>query len=118
GSPADMSADYLDGFTLAGSVAVNDEATGVQAERISTGVYRITGSLGLANEGWTIEVPQDVNGNRLCFVATDTAPDGTITVTVSQRRFDIDSAMIVAGAPMDIPVERWIDFRLEMPDKK
>ena len=118
GSPADMSADYLDGFTLAGSVAVNDEATGVQAERISTGVYRITGSLGLANEGWTIEVPQDVNGNRLCFVVTDTAPDGTITVTVSQRRFDIDSAMIVAGAPMDIPVERWIDFRLEMPDKK
>lgn len=117
-NPNEMTADYLDGFMCAGSVAVNDEATGVHAERISTGVYRITGSLGLAREGWTIEVPQDVNGNRLCFVSTETDDDGTITVTVSQRRFDTDSAMIVAGVPMDIPAGRWIDLRLEMPDKK
>ncbi|MFI8417683.1 hypothetical protein ACQKDS_14595 [Serratia sp. NPDC078593] len=110
----EMDANFLDGFTLAGTAAVNDEANGVHAERVSTGVYRISGAKGLAKEGWTIEVPQDVNGNRLCFVATETDADGTITVTVSTRRFDIDTAMVVAGKPMDIPPGRWIDLRLEM----
>ncbi|CAI2469121.1 prophage tail fiber N-terminal domain-containing protein [Serratia liquefaciens] len=115
GNPDAMTSDYLDGFTLAGLAAVNDEAVGVNAERQGVGVYTVTGSLGLAKEGWTIEVPQDVNGNRLCFVETDTAEDGTITVKVSKRRFDIDTAAIVAGDPIDIPDGRWIDLRLEMP---
>ncbi|MBP1131286.1 hypothetical protein JOE25_002860 [Serratia sp. PL17] len=115
GSPEKMADDYLDGFTLAGSVAVNGEAEGVTAERVSVGVYKVTGSLGFAEEGWNIEVPQDVNGNRLCFVETSTGKDGTIYVKVSKRRFDIDTAAIVAGDPMDIPEGRWIDLRLAMP---
>lgn len=115
GAPEKMTDDYLDGFTLAGSVAVNSEAEGVSADRVSVGVYKITGSLGFAEEGWNIEVPQDVNGNRLCFVETSTGKDGTIYVKVSKRRFDIDTAAIVAGDPMDIPDGRWIDLRLEMP---
>lgn len=115
GNPDAMDSDYLDGFTLSGLAAVNDEAAGVKAERQGVGLYTVTGSLGLAKEGWTIEVPQDINGNRLCFVETDTAEDGTITVRVSKRRFDIDTAAIVAGEPMDIPAGRWIDLRLEMP---
>lgn len=118
GNPDAMDSDYLDGFTLSGMAAVNDEAAGVKAERQAVGVYTVTGSLGLAKEGWTIEVPQDVNGNRLCFVETNTAEDGTITVKVSKRRFDIDTAAIVAGEPMDIPAGRWIDLRLEMPVRK
>jgi hypothetical protein len=115
GSPATMADDYLNGFTLAGSVAVNGEAEGVSAERVTVGVYKITGSLGFAEEGWNIEVPQDVNGNRLCFVEISTGKDGTIYVKVSKRRFDIDTAAIVAGDPIDIPDGRWIDLRLEMP---
>ncbi|CAI1501191.1 pyocin knob domain-containing protein [Serratia fonticola] len=114
-NPEKMSDEYLDGFTLSGLAAVNGEAAGVTAERVSVGVYKVTGSLGFALEGWNIEVPQDVNGNRLCFVATEAAEDGTITVKVSKRRFDIDTAAIVAGEPMDIPEGRWIDLRLEMP---
>ncbi|WP_447878641.1 pyocin knob domain-containing protein [Serratia fonticola] len=94
---------------------LNDESQGVTTERIDLGVYEVKGSLGFALEGWNIEVPQDVNGNRLCFVATEAAEDGTITVKVSKRRFDIDTAAIVAGEPMDIPEGRWIDLRLEMP---
>lgn len=113
--PEKMADDYLDGFTLAGNVAVNGEADGVSAERVSAGVYKVIGSLGFAEEGWNIEVPQDVNGNRLCFVETSTNRDGTIYVKVSKRRFDIDTAAIVAGEPMDIPDGRWIDLRLEMP---
>lgn len=115
-APEHMQADYLEGgFALAGCVAVNGEADGVSAERISTGVYQLKGSLGLAKEGWTIEVPQDVNGNRLCFVETATDSDGVITVKISKRRFDIDTATVVAGEAMDIPEGRWIDLRLAMP---
>ncbi|MGS3274849.1 phage tail protein, partial [Serratia marcescens] len=104
-----------DGFALSGYAAVNCEAAGVSAERVSVGVYKVTGALGFAQEGWNIEVPQDVNGNRLCFVSTSTGKDGTIYVKVSKRRFDIDTAAIVAGEPMDIPAGRWIDLRLKMP---
>ncbi|MDW7733811.1 phage tail protein [Serratia marcescens] len=114
-APEKMADDYLTGFTLSGCVAVNGEAAGVSAERVSVGIYKITGALGLAKEGWSIEVPQDVNGNRLCFVKASTAKDGTITVNVSKRRFDIDAAAIVDGEPIDIPDGRWIDLRLEMP---
>lgn len=115
GEPEKMPDDYLDGFTLSGCVAVNAEAEGVSGERVSVGVYKVSGALGFAEEGWNIEVPQDVNGNRLCFVSASTGKDGTIYVKVSKRRFDIDTAAIVAGEPMDIPEGRWIDLRLEMP---
>lgn len=115
GAPEKMADDYLDGFTLSGYGAINGEAAGVSAERVSVGVYKVTGALGFADEGWNIEVPQDVNGNRLCFVSANTGKDGTIYVKVSKRRFDIDTAAIVAGDPMDIPEGRWIDLRLEMP---
>lgn len=118
GAPEKMADDYLDGFMLSGHVAVNDEAAGVSAERVSVGVYKVTGALGFAEEGWNIEVPQDVNGNRLCFVSANTGKDGTIYVKVSKRRFDIDTAAIVAGEPMDIPAGRWIDLRLEMPTRE
>ncbi|WP_338491329.1 hypothetical protein VRB95_15845 [Erwinia aphidicola] len=37
-------------------------------------------------------------------------------MSVFKRRFDVDSAMIVAGEPMDIPEGRWIDLRLQMPE--
>jgi hypothetical protein len=113
--PDKMQSDFLDGFTLSGLVAVNPEATGVTAVKVATGVYEVTGSLGFSLEGWTVEIPQDVNGNRLCFVATEVDHDGKITVLVSKRRFDIDTAAIVAGDPMDIPDGRWIDLRINMP---
>lgn len=113
--PAVMPVGFLEDFTLGGCAAVNHEAEGVTAEKVSTGVYKVHGSLGFHNDGWTIEIPQDTNGNRLCFVETDVVDDGVITVSVFKRRFDIDTAMIVAGDPMDIPEGRWIDLRLEMP---
>lgn len=101
---------------IAGLVSVNAEAEGVSAEKVSTGVYQVTGAVGLADEGWRLEVPQDINGNRLCFVELATDKEGVITVSVFKRRFDVDSAMIVAGEPMDIPEGRWIDLRLQMPE--
>ncbi|MFV8925356.1 phage tail protein [Serratia fonticola] len=117
-SPEVMPEGFLRGFSLCGLAAVNGEADGVSAEQVSTGVYRVYGALGLAEDGWTIEIPQDVNGNRLCFVSTETTEDGAITVYVSQRKLDTKSPNIVAGEPMDIPAGRWIDLRLEMPKEQ
>ncbi|MDF3917532.1 hypothetical protein P3W43_01540 [Salinicola salarius] len=104
-----------DSFTLDGCGAYNSEAEGVTASHDDVGVYTVSGSLGFADDGWTIEIPQDVNGNRLCFVETETADNGTITVRTFGRRFDYETAMIVAGEPIDIPDGRWIDLRLKMP---
>ncbi len=99
-----------------GTLKSNNEAEGVTATRKSAGVYRVAGSLGLNPEGWTVEIPQDMNGNFLCFVNISTDEDGVLTVSTFKRRFDVDSAMIVAGEPMDIPDGRWIDLRLDMPE--
>ncbi|WP_338494312.1 pyocin knob domain-containing protein [Erwinia aphidicola] len=101
---------------ISGLVSVNAEAEGVSADKAATGVYVVKGASGMADEGWTLEVPQDINGNRLCFVELATDKEGVITVSVFKRRFDVDSAMIVAGEPMDIPEGRWIDLRLQMPE--
>jgi hypothetical protein len=98
-----------------GEIECNDEAEGVTASREAAGVYRVTGSCGLNSEGWTVEIPQDINGNFLCFVDIKSADDGELTVSVFRRRFDVETAMIIAGDPMDIPEGRWIDLRLEMP---
>ena len=99
-----------------GALKCNSEAEGVTATRTSAGFYRVAGSLGLNPEGWTVEIPQDMNGNFLCFVNISTDEDGVLTVSTFKRRFDVDSAMIVAGEPMDIPDGRWIDLRLGMPE--
>lgn len=101
---------------ISGLVSVNAEAEGVIAEKAGRGIYLVKGAVGMADEGWTLEVPQDINGNRLCFVELATDKEGVITVSVFKRRFDVDSAMIVAGEPMDIPEGRWIDLRLQMPE--
>ncbi|RUR38570.1 hypothetical protein [Vreelandella populi] len=94
-------------FEEAGAGAVNGEAQGVTATRDDVGVYTISGSLGFATSGWTIEVPQCINGNRMVFVETEQSDDGTITVRTFKPGTD---------EPMDIPDGRWIDLRLSMPE--
>lgn len=116
-SPGSMQSDFVVNGqqTLSGLVSVNEEAEGVSAEKVSKGVYRVMGAAGLATEGWTIEIPQDINGNRLCFVELSTDEDGVINVYVTKRKFDGESGIFKAGEPMDIPEGRWIDLRLNMP---
>ncbi|MEM9964595.1 MAG: hypothetical protein AAGC58_04530, partial [Asticcacaulis sp.] len=77
------------------------------------GQYELAGTLGLAQEGWQIEVPRCPNGNRLVFV--DTAyTDGVLTIKTSVPVFE--NGLWVAGAPIDVPEGRWIDVRLhEVP---
>lgn len=115
-NPDEMDTDFTDGFTISGVAAVNFEALGAKAQKVGTGQYRITGSLGFAKEGWTIEIPHDINKNLLCFVEAIESDSGAIIINVFKRKFDSDTAMIVAGDAMDIPSGRWIDLRLQMQD--
>lgn len=92
-----------------GSIEEPVQPTGAEVARVSAGLYQISSTLGLAQEGWQIEVPRDHNGNILCHVATAWAA-GVLTVTVSEPLWD--NGRWVAGDPVDVPAGRWIDIRL------
>ena len=109
-----MPDNFVEGsFIATDYCSFNDEAEGVMVSKTATGVYEINGTEGLYPEGWTIEVPQDVNGNRLCFAET-TYSKGVLTLRTFKRKFDLDTASVVAGDPMDIPAGRWVDLRVAM----
>ena len=109
-----MSCEFTDSFRISGSGAVNEEAEGVDIEKLGDGSYRITGADGLAKDGWQIEVPKDINGNRLCFVDVTEGLSG-ILVKVFKPKLDLETGGIIAGDAFDIPEGRWVDVRLEMP---
>lgn len=63
---------------------MNPEDKGVRAQKAGTGVYDVRGAQALAVEGWTIEGPQDSNGNRPYFIEADTAEEGVIPCASSR----------------------------------
>ncbi|WP_313382792.1 phage tail protein [Pantoea sp.] len=109
-----MSGEFTDSFKISGSGAVNEEAEGVDIEKLGDGRYRISGSDGLAQDGWQIEVPKDINGNRLCFVEVTEGLEG-ILLKVFKPKLDFETGGIIAGEAFDIPEGRWVDVRLQMP---
>lgn len=110
-----MTPNFLEGFTLSGSGSVNDEAEGAVVSKIGTGKYSISGTTGLLPDGWQIEVPKDVNGNRLCFVEVSFV-DGLILINSFKPKLDLETGGIKAGDAIDIPIGRWVDVRVGMPD--
>ena len=110
-----MTPNFLEGFTLSGSGSVNDEAEGAVVSKIGTGKYSISGTTGLYPDGWQIEVPKDVNGNRLCFVEVSFV-NGLILINSFKPKLDLETGGIKAGDAIDIPIGRWVDVRVSMPD--
>jgi hypothetical protein len=107
-------------FEPAGDWGVaNSEAPGVQVERLGVGEYRITGSLGLALEGWRTQDPCSPDGGRtLGITECQQGDDGTIIIKLFKQRWTLteDGEMISGrGAALDVPLNSWIDVRLEMP---
>lgn len=110
-------------FFPAGEGATNLEADGATCEKVGEGVYRISGSLGFADDGvWAIETPRDENNQPLLWVNTAQGDDGTITVETYHREHPSSPSFArnkIAGKsdgdPIDIPKDRWIDLRLKMP---
>lgn len=107
-------------FTQAGAWgAANDEAPGVTVERVDVGVYRITGSLGLAVEGWRIQDPCSPDGGRtLGITESEQDEHGVVTVRLFKQRWTLDDEgemRLGKGVPLDVPASSWIDVRLQMP---
>jgi hypothetical protein len=83
---------------------------GATWQRLGTGHYVLTGVPPLSAAGWQVEVPHDMNGNRLLFIQP-TWEAGVLIVRTYEPAFA--SGLWVAGAAKDIPSGRWVDLRFE-----
>lgn len=84
-------------------------------EKMSTGVYKITNTLGLSKNGWTHNIPLNSNGRGYFRVRVEHLEDGCIVRVFKIKNvlnpdtFEID---VVDGDPIDIGKDqRWIDLR-------
>lgn len=107
-------------FEPAGAWGVaNNEARGVSVERLAIGEYRVIGSLGLAIEGWRTHDPSSPDGGRMLGITdTQQLDDGAVIVRLFKQRWTLteDGEMVPGrGAPIDVPLNSWIDVRLQMP---
>ncbi|NJQ19563.1 phage tail protein [Pantoea sp. LS15] len=109
-----------DGFSWYGCGTANAEAEGVTISRLDIGVYVLTGSAGLASEGWQLLPPMDPGGmGELGVVEAEQTDNGELTIRLFKRKYILsDEGEIVKtkGLPMDVPANSWIDVRLDMPE--
>lgn len=111
-----------------GTCELNDESQGVTTERVSEGVYRVSGTLGFnADAQWGgpdggIEVPLDRNKQPLIWVDYEVEPTGDLLIKTYHRTHPAAPAFARndvlgydEGMPIDIPEGRWVDLRVEMP---
>lgn len=104
-------------------IELNEEAKlqDITFEKLGIGNYLIKNSSGFAQEGWYIETPKDANGNVLFSVIYDTLESGDISIKTYKKKFDLETASIVAdlNSPIDITEGRQIDLRLqELPQSE
>ncbi len=107
------------GFAWCGCGTANAEAEGINISRLDVGVYVLTGSAGLASEGWRLLPPRDPDGaGDLGIVEAEETESGGITVRLYKRRYVLSEEgdiELAKGVLIDIPVNSWIDIRLDMP---
>ncbi|HED2220798.1 TPA: phage tail protein [Enterobacter hormaechei subsp. steigerwaltii] len=109
-----------DGFSWCGCGTANAEAEGIKISRLDVGVYVLTGSAGLASEGWQLLPPMDPGGmGELGAVEAEQTESGGLTIRLFKRKYMLsEEGEIVKtkGAPIDVPANSWIDVRLDMPE--
>ncbi|WEU69025.1 putative tail fiber [Escherichia phage vB_EcoP_HC-25922] len=113
-----------------GSFETNEQSDGVSVKKISTGVYLISGCLGLNSDaGWGgvdggFEIPIDRNKQPRVWLDYEIKEDGSILVKTYHRihptspvfaRNEIEG--FSDGDPIDIPSDAFISVRVEMPSK-
>ncbi|CAI2419498.1 Uncharacterised protein [Serratia proteamaculans] len=111
-----------------GSCELNEQSAGVTTERVSEGVYRIFGTLGFNSDAaWSgsdggISIPKDRNDLPLVWVDYEVESTGDLLIKTYHREHL--SAPVFAcnkksgyedGVPIDIPLGRWVDLRVEVP---
>ncbi|WP_444655243.1 phage tail fiber protein [Citrobacter portucalensis] len=108
-----------DGFSWCGSGTANAEAEGINLSRLDVGVYALTGSSGLASDGWQLLPPMDPGGTGELGVveAEKTENDGLIIRLFKRKYMLSEEGEIVKtkGQLIDVPANSWIDIRLDMP---
>ena len=108
-----------DGFSWCGCGTANAEAEGITLSRLEAGVYLLTGSAGLASEGWQLLPPMDPGGmGELGVVEAEQTDSGDLIIHLFKRKYMLseDGEIIkTKGELMDVPANSWIDVRLDMP---
>ncbi|KAA1140895.1 phage tail protein [Citrobacter portucalensis] len=122
-----------------GTFSVNAESEGCQVERLSVGVYHISGCLGLNSDiAWGgvsggFEIPVDRNKQPRIWLDYKVNADGSVLVRTyhrvhpsappfAQNRIgstDIDGVFtetVADGEPVDIPADSFVSIRVEMPE--
>ncbi|EJL90205.1 hypothetical protein [Pantoea sp. GM01] len=108
------------GFSWCGCGTANEEAEGITLSRLEAGVYVLTGSAGLATEGWQLLPPRDPKGSGdLGIVEAEQTESGGLKISLFKRRYkltDDGDIEVVKGDLIDVPANSWIDVRLDMPE--
>ncbi|HHA1493601.1 pyocin knob domain-containing protein [Enterobacter kobei] len=109
-----------DGFVWCGCGAANAEAEGVTLSRLDEGVYALTGSAGLASDGWQLLPPMDPGGmGEMGVVEAEQTDKDELVIRLFKRKYmlsDEGEVIKTKGEPMDVPANSWIDVRLDMPE--
>ncbi|WP_288654599.1 MULTISPECIES: phage tail fiber protein [Pantoea] len=109
------------GFDWCGCGTANAEAEGISIKRFDTGIYILTGSAGLAKEGWQLLPPRDPQGSGdLGIVEAEETESGGLKISLYKRRYRLNDENgdieVAKGDLIDVPVSSWIDVRLDMPE--
>jgi len=109
-----------EGFIWCGCGTANAEAEGINISRLDVGIYLLTGSAGLASEGWQLLPPMDPAGmGELGIVEAEQTESGGLTIRLFRRKYMLTESgemMKTKGEPIDVPANSWIDIRLDMPE--
>ncbi|AVT59195.1 phage tail fiber protein [Pectobacterium versatile] len=112
-----------------GSFTTTDEAAGVNVERLSEGVYKITGCQGMhPDAAWNgidggVSNPKCRNGLELTWNDFSVESDGSVVVrtyhrphpeAISFARNEIEG--YGNGDPIDVPADLFIQVRVNMPE--
>lgn len=111
-----------------GSFETNEQSKGATVARVSTGVYKISGVLGLNSEavwggvGGGFEIPVDVNKQARIWLDYEVNADGSIVMKTYHRTHDSSPSFATNtidgfnnGDPIDIPSDAFVSVRVNMP---
>ncbi|WP_216362234.1 hypothetical protein, partial [Yersinia massiliensis] len=114
-----------------GGSETNEESDGATSERISEGVYKISGVLGFnSDDAWGgvdggIEIPTDKNKQPLIWVDYSLEEDGDLIIKTYHRTHPASPQFAQNnikgyedGQPIDIPLGRFVDLRVQMPERE
>lgn len=99
-------------------IELNNEAKEqpITFEKLGVGDYLIKNSTGLAQEGWYVEQPKDVNGNVYHAVIYEQLENGDLSVKTYEQKLEGTRIVADLTKPVDIKENRFISIRLnELP---